>query len=304
MTSQAVKTCARCGEEVRPHWTLCPACEARLPGPACPGCGSETKAHWVICPECHTRLKPGKKAAAGSSGTAASGTWTEPRSGIDFIRIPPGSFMMGDAEGDGLENEQPIHDVELDAFYMAKTPVTNRQFQQVTGREPESETRGPDHPVTFVDYDQIRDFLRILNEHHNGARRFSLPTEAQWEYAARSGGKHERYAGSDSPDAVAWYGENSEGFLHDVALKKPNGLGLYDMSGNVWEWCRDVYSETAYAAHGRRNPLTDGDGPADRVARGGNFMMDAWSLRCSRRFSFPEALSGKGLGFRPVMVIA
>lgn len=313
MTEVAVKTCARCGETVSNHWTLCPACEAPLPGPACPGCEEEVKPHWVICPECHTRLTPTRSDRVTVrhpgidtelSDKTEADIWTDPHSGIVFIRIQAGTFIMGDEEGDGLENEGPAHQVELDGFFLARTPVTNRQWQKVTGLELESETTGPDHPVTFVDYDQIRDFLRLLNKHHAGARCFSLPTEAQWEYAARSGGKRERYAGGNTPDALAWYGENSDGYAHEVAQKKPNGLGLYDMSGNVWEWCRDVFSESAYTAHDHRNPVVDGSRPADRVARGGNYMMDAWSLRCSRRFSFPENLSGKGLGFRPVMVIA
>jgi formylglycine-generating enzyme required for sulfatase activity len=130
--------------------------------------------------------------------------------------------------------------------------------------------------------------------------RYGLPTEAQWEYAARSAGADDLYAGGDDIDAVAWYEANSQGTTHPVGQKRPNALGLYDMSGNLWEWCRDTYQPDAYDRHGGRNPVAASGGP-DRVIRGGSWNLDAWSARCARRFNFRADFHGPGLGFRLVM---
>lgn len=312
MIKHVNKACPHCGENVKVHWKICPVCETRLPGQPCPGCGLETLSHWNICPECHARLSSDFTKKNGTPDLAEMfhghdgkkpATWKDPLSGIMFILVSGGSFLMGDQSNEGLENERPVHEVRLDDFYLARTPVTQKQWQHVTGQEGGSPATGPDHPVTHIDFNDIRAFLKILNDHHTTGRRFTLPSEAQWEYAARSGGKNQRYSGSDTPESVAWYGENSEGFPHEVALKKPNELGFYDMSGNVWEWCQDVFSEFAYTSHDLQNPVLESASIKDRVARGGNWLMDAWSIRCTRRFSFPENVSGQGLGFRPAMIV-
>ncbi|MBU1172746.1 MAG: SUMF1/EgtB/PvdO family nonheme iron enzyme [Proteobacteria bacterium] len=306
LTKQKNITCPHCGEVVKQHWKLCPVCETPRWDARCPGCGMEILAHWNICPECHTRLSGALtlKNHKPDQTNNNPDSWTDPQSGIVFLKVPGGSFMMGDNFNEGLENEGPLHEVLLDDFYLARTPVTRLQWQQVTGKEGGSPSLGLDHPVTHVDYDAISNFISLLNDHHGTSRNFNLASEAQWEYAARSGGKHQRYSGSDVPEPVAWYGDNSDGHPHKVALKKPNDLGFYDMSGNVWEWCRDVFSDLAYDNHDHRNPMLGSDHQiTDHVARGGSWMMDAWSLRCTRRFSFPENASGNGLGFRPVMIV-
>jgi phenylacetic acid degradation protein PaaD len=228
-------------------------------------------------------------------------SWTEPLSGMTFLFIPGGSFMMGDFSGKGHENETPVHEVTLTPFFMARTPVTRQQWLAVTGEDAGPCDLSPDHPVTHVSFNDIETFIGILNEKHQD-RSFCFPTEAQWEYAARSGAKDQIFAGSDNPKDVAWFGENSDGRPHRVATKKPNGFGLFDMSGNVWEWCLDHFDEAAYEKHERQDPVTKGKKGEDRAARGGSWLMDAWSARCTRRFSFPEDVSGNGLGFRPVMV--
>jgi formylglycine-generating enzyme required for sulfatase activity len=126
---------------------------------------------------------------------------------------------------------------------------------------------------------------------------FRLPTEAEWEYAARSGGRKELYAGGDDIDAVAWYAENSAGSTQPVGLKAANGLGLFDMSGNVWEWCQDIYIPGSMASAGRDRTAAPNE-TRDRVIRGGSWSLDDWSARCSRRFGFREDYFGAGLGFR------
>jgi phenylacetic acid degradation protein PaaD len=231
-------------------------------------------------------------------------SWTEPISGIEFVKILAGNYSMGDFTEEGLGDELPVHEVHIDTFYLAVTPVTRRQWKAVMGRETGPSALNPDCPATDMTYEDIGAFLEALNMGSDASRRFLLPTEAEWEYAARSGGKNEPYPGSNDPHSVAWFGENSEGRPRPVAQKKPNGLGLYDMAGNVWEWCRDTYQENAYKLHERSNPVCLGESSSDRVARGGSWLMDAWSLRCTRRFSFPVSASGNGLGFRPAMYTA
>ena len=244
--------------------------------------------------------RSGKKDAP--SHSTAPSVWTEPLTGLTFVPVPGGSFIMGDQTGTGHENEKPAHPVTLTPFYMAATTVTRNQWQTVTGEEAGSESLAPETPVTHVSFREVEAFIYLLNSRYDD-RRFSLPTEAQWEYAARGGGCHGLYSGSDNPADVAWFGENSDGRPHAVATKKPNAFGLYDMCGNVWEWCLDRFDDQAYEHHDKQNPLITGHPDMDRVARGGSWLMDAWSIRCARRFSFPEDISGNGLGFRLVMML-
>ena len=312
--SDEEKTCPNCGEPVEAGWRICPACETSLSGLACPGCGRPVKENWKRCPECEVRLlcrgcggrlsttdekcpacagQAKKKASAGINGQ-----WTEPVTGMEFLYVPAGGFLMGDTFGEGIESEQPVHGVRLAGFYMAKTCVTQFQWDRLMAENP-SRFTGKQLPVENVTLFQVQDFIDRLCAASAG-RQFALPTEAQWEYAARSGGKEERYAGGDSIDAVAWYAENSDGRPHPVGGRAPNGLGLHDMSGNVWEWCRDSFRKDAYELHTDQDPLVE-DPDSERVIRGGSWNLDAWSARCARRFSFRPGDKGPGLGFRLVL---
>jgi formylglycine-generating enzyme required for sulfatase activity len=171
------------------------------------------------------------------------------------------------------------------------------------GVNPSRFRKGGRYPVEQVTWADANEFIRRLNGLTSGEKPFRLPWEAEWEYAARSGGRKELYAGGDDINRVAWYAENSEGSTQPVGLKAPNGLGLYDMSGNVWEWCQDIYIPAAVAATGRERPAGKNEA-RDRVIRGGSWNLDAWSARCSRRFGFPEDYFGGGLGFRLAMTAA
>jgi formylglycine-generating enzyme required for sulfatase activity len=208
---------------------------------------------------------------------------------------------MGDTLDQGVENEQPVHQVALDDFHISRYPVTQGQWSLLMKENP-SEFQHADHPVEQVTWSDACDFARKLSQSAQTDVRFMLPTEAQWEYAARSCGADDLYAGGDDIDAVAWYEANSRGTTHPVGGKKPTALGLYDMSGNVWEWCRDTFQPDAYGRHGRRNPVAASSGP-DRVIRGGSWNLDAWSARCARRFNFRADFYGPGLGFRLVAVM-
>jgi formylglycine-generating enzyme required for sulfatase activity len=227
------------------------------------------------------------------------GTPIDPATGMEFIRVPAGSFQMGDVTGDGAANEQPVHAVTLDEFFIGKFPVTQGQWTAVMSENPSKFQRGDDYPAEQVTWEDVEAFIRRLNEMNAGKFSFSLPSEAQWEYAARSGGKEEEYAGGNDLDALGWFQENSGGATHPVGKKAPNGLGIYDMSGNVWEWCADTFQENAYKSHASANPVCREPGP-ERALRGGSWSLDAWSARCARRFGFPTDYKGAGLGFRLV----
>lgn len=169
---------------------------------------------------------------------------------------------------------------------------------------PENNSRfqGDTLPVEQVTWDEVQIFIKKITNAVSGEYRVDLPTEAQWEYAARSGGCNEKYAGSETADPVAWYDENSRGTTHPVGMKAPNGLGLHDMCGNVWEWCRDNFKPDAYRHHHQENPVVNGQG-RDRVIRGGGWNVDGWSVRCARRYNLPGDLHGPGLGFRLVLTV-
>ncbi len=312
--SEERKSCPSCGEPVEPGWKICPACEAPLSGAKCPGCGRPVKENWKRCPECEAPLlckacgrrlasADGRCAHCSRGGeptgpSAPDGRFVEPVTGVEFISLPGGEYLMGDTFGDGIENEQPLHTVRLSEFFIARTCVTQSQWERLMEDNP-SRFPGRDNPVENVTFGQVLTFIERLRA-ASGGRRFALPTEAQWEYAARSGGKDERYAGGDAVDALAWYAENSDGAPHPVAGRKPNRLGLYDMSGNVWEWCRDSFRKDAYQVHHGEDPVVEDSGK-ERVIRGGSWNLDAWSARCARRFAFRETDCGPALGFRLVM---
>ena len=305
--------CPKCGEPVDKRWKLCPACEYPLNSPVCPGCSEPVKEHWkrcpfcesrLVCPLCGTRLTSVDKLCpsckASSQSTENMDSLTESVMKMEFVFVPGGNFMMGDTFGVGLENEQPVHEVIIDDFYIGRYPVTQEQWKKLMPENP-SQFPGDGRPVDRVGYDDALDFAKRLTDANQGKYIFMLPTEAQWEYAARSGGRDEKFAGGDNFEKLAWCEENSGNTTSPVGKKSPNGLGLYDMSGNVWEWCRDYFEDNAYRFHQGKNPLFDKECP-DRVIRGGGWNTDSWSVRCARRFGFPSRFFGSALGFRLVLL--
>lgn len=166
--------------------------------------------------------------------------------GVTFkmIAVEGGTFTMGATSEQGAEaydDEYPTHSVSLSTYYMGETEVTQELWQAVMEHNP-SKFSGGQRPVEQVSWDNCQEFIRKLNTMTD--QNFRLPTESEWEFAARGGNKSHgyKYAGSNSINDVAWYEDNSSGMTHDVATKAANELGLYDMSGNVWEWCQDYYS--------------------------------------------------------------
>ena len=209
---------------------------------------------------------------------------------FDMAEVEGGTFTMGATEEQGSDvsdNEKPAHQVMLSPYYIGKTEVTQELWEAVMGSNPSFFSGNKNRPVENVSWDDCQVFINKLNR--LTGKRFRLPTEAEWEYAARGGKKSKgyKYSGSNTIDDVAWYDTNSAGTTHPVASKAPNELGLYDMSGSVLEWCSDWYSSTYYSSSSQNNPT----GPASgsyRVFRGGSWDYHAGYCRVSfRNYSSP-----------------
>lgn len=216
-----------------------------------------------------------------------------------MVRIEGGSFDMG---SDAYDDEKPIHRVKLDAFALCRYPVTQGLWREVMGADPEElYFTGADRPVENVSWDDCQAFLKHLNGRVGlaAAQGYRLPTEAEWEYAARGGryGQDFGYSGSADLDEVGWYNENSYGETQLVGLRAPNALGLCDMSGNVWEWCQDWYDGEYYAQSPADNPQGPADG-AFRVNRGGSWDSDPVYARVSNRNGWNPGYRNRSLGFR------
>ena len=219
--------------------------------------------------------------------------------GVTFkmVRVDGGTFTMGgtwEQGDDAWEDELPTHRVTLSTYYMGDTEVTQELWQAVMGNNP-SYFSGGQRPVERVSWYDCQDFIDKLNT--LTGRNFRLPTEAEWEFAARGGNKSQgyKYAGSNNIDNIAWYYENSAEMTHNVAQKSPNELGLYDMSGNVWEWCQDWYG--SYSSSGQTNPTGPSSG-TKRVHRGGSISLYPRGCRISYRADNPPSSTYTNLGFR------
>ena len=239
--------------------------------------------------------------------------WTEPITGISFVWVPAGAFRMGCGtwDGEGNKDEFPVHKVTIDGFWMAKYPVTQGDWKKVMAGafwqkvralsiNPSCFKISPDHPLETVSWNDAQEFIQKLISLNKNKYHFRLPTEAEWEYAARSCGKHEKFPGPPPLDDMAWYSANSGMTTRPVGMKKPNALGLYDLSGNVYEWCEDTYSESAYKKHREKNPLNSEDSTR-RVIRGGSWCNSPHEMRCAYRAGVSQDFKGNYLGFRLVM---
>ena len=194
--------------------------------------------------------------------------------GMELILIPAGEFLMGAESKDADDDERPVRRVHITRpFYIGKYPVTQVQWQTVMGNNPSHFTGDLNRPVESVSWEEAQEFLRTLNEQEKG-KLYRLPTEAEWEYAARAGSTA-AYCFGDEVKLLreyAWYGENSGNSTHPVGQLKPNAWGLYDVHGNVWEWVQDWYAEDYYQR--RPNPDRDPQGPQKgqyRSVRGGSW---------------------------------
>ncbi|MCI5145050.1 MAG: formylglycine-generating enzyme family protein [Candidatus Electrothrix sp. AR3] len=240
---------------------------------------AESKAVSVVSTEAKQHVaQPIKKKVVLPVIPKQGDTITDPTTGMKLVYIPKGCFQMGSPanEKDRHDREGPVHEVCVDGFWMGKYEVTQGQWQKVMGDNP-SYNKGNDYPVEQVSWDDTQKFFTQLNQ--KSAKEYRLPTEAEWEYACRANGKG-KYCGGDNLDALAWYWDNSGKNTHIVGGKQVNNFGLYDMSGNVWEWCADWYGD--YTASRQDNPqgLTAG---TYRVVRGGSWTDRAGYCRSAFR---------------------
>ena len=210
---------------------------------------------------------------------------------LELVRVPGGSFQMG--SNNGSDDEKPVHQVTVSPFAIGKYEVTQAQWQAVMGHNP-SNFKGDDLPVENVSWDDAQEFCRTLSQ--RTAQSYRLPTETEWEYACRAGPTGD-YAGN--LDAMAWYDKNSENKTHAVGQKQPNAWGLYDMHGNVWEWCADWYEGSYYGQSAAADPPGPTSGSL-RVGRGGGWVNTAAGCRSAFRYASSPGNRGGNLGFRLV----
>ena len=221
-----------------------------------------------------------------------------------MVNVSGGKFYLGDDTS--MVDRRPGHVVKLDDFLMSAYEVTQKQWRAIMDYNPSS-YQCEDCPVNNVDYQEVQEFIGRLNRVLS--TNYRLPTEAEWEYAAR-GGQLERLHNIDDPHAmgkqmsgrklpqtIAWFERNSDDHIHRVGVKQPNELGLYDMSGNVEEWCADYYSETYFT----KDPVSNPKGPqggASHVVRGGSYFSTPAELSVTRRAAYVPSTRSITLGFR------
>ena len=219
---------------------------------------------------------------------------------FNMIRVEGGTFQMGATSEQGNDagnSEKPAHQVTLSSYYIGETEVTQQLWRAVMGSNP-SKHKGKKHPVGNVSWNDCQEFIRKLNA--KTGRQFRLPTEAEWEYAARGGKKSQgyKYSGSNTIDDVAWYSNTTKyKGTRDVKTKKANELGLYDMSGNVWEWCQDWFGYEYYSSSSQSDPKGPSSG-SSRVHRGGSYFEKSMECRVSNRDGRSPGVALSFLGLR------
>jgi len=239
----------------------------------------------------------------------------------EMVSVTGGPFLMGSTVATDPSNEQPAHIVTLTGYSIGKYQVTQKEWESVMGSNP-STTKGAYLPVTYVSWNDIvgtsagstkSEVIKGITYYDNGfiyqlnqktKKKYRLPTEAEWEYAARGGHKATNpnftYSGSNDVGEVAWYNVNSGGKVQAVGTKKANDLGVFDMSGNVYEWCSDWYSSTYYTPSAVTNPTGPEIG-SFRVIRGGSWYSFATNARVSYRDYSTPGIRNNSLGFRFVL---
>lgn len=303
--------CSKCGFENPNGFKFCGQCGSKLEVyNKCPNCGTTFPSEGIFCPECGTRVRVESIEKDRTSRMDMCPKVLEFVVGscrFKMIKVVGWSFIMGGAiaeqEDDAYDWEGPAHPVTLSDYYIGQTQVTQALWKAVMGSNP-SNFKGDNLPVEKVSWDDCQTFIEKLNSmlfNELGGKRFALPTEAQWEWAARGGntGKGYKYAGTNYIEYMAWYKDNSGGKTHPVAQKQPNELGLFDMSGNVSEWCQDWYGR--FSSDAQTNP----QGPASgtyRVIRGGSWDDHAENCHVSYRNGLEPDAANNDLGLRLCLI--
>ncbi len=258
--------------------------------------------------------RPAPEPAQNAPATPKNATTPAPKSittstGVDMIAIPGGTFTMGSR--DGADDEAPVHEVQVTGFLMDVQEVTQQNFQTLMGTNP-SKFKSPGHPVeqlgwySAIKYCNMRSLRESFTPCYDletgacnlDANGYRLPTEAEWEYACRAGSTDSYSFGNDERQlgAHAWYEANAGGTTQPVKQKTPNAWGLYDMHGNVWEWCQDLYSPTFYQSDSVADPCNAEDGE-QRVLRGGGWDSTPEFCRSAARYSEDPGLADVCFGY-------
>lgn len=305
-----MKTCSHCGQAVPDESRFCLYCGKEIIYLRCTQCGfGPLSEEAVFCPMCGQQLvKKTVVAAEQQSLTLDARQQADAKPALspvlqrlmnNMVYVEGGTFMMGATPAQEARNDEfPVHQVTLSSFSIGRYEVTQEEWEAVMGSNP-SYFKGNRRPVANVSWDDCQKFICQLN--HLTGKHFHLPTEAEWEFAARGGNlgkgkdKDNKYAGSNDLDHVAWYNDNSGKQTHNVGSKQPNELGLYDMSGNVWEWVQDWYGR--YPSSAQTNPIGPSSG-SYRVNRGGGFNYDTWYCRVAIRYLSTPSERSLNLGLR------
>jgi formylglycine-generating enzyme required for sulfatase activity len=288
--------CTNCKSEILATAKFCPECGNKVEkkGKTCPNRKCEREdlpQESLFCPDCGVKLNMAETSFVNFSETV---------NGISYemIAVKGGSFLMGSTINElGRSNDEIQHLVTLSNFYVGKYAVTQDLWQLIMGNNPSS-FKGYNLPVETISWDDCQFFLQRLNQ--LTGKRYSLPTEAQWEFAARGGtqSKGYIYAGSNNVDEVAEYKGNNNNTTKPVGGKKPNELGLHDMSGNLWEWCQDWKS--VYSTVPQSNPPGPSSGSL-RVRRGGSWGNEGQRCRAAGRGYDSPSRRNYAIGFRVVL---
>jgi formylglycine-generating enzyme required for sulfatase activity len=217
---------------------------------------------------------------------------------MEFVLIPAGEFQMGSNDAQAFDDEKPVHTVRLTkAFYLGKYEVTQAQWEAVMGNNPSSFKGDTALPVESVSWRDAQEFISRLNTRERGTAFYRLPTEAEWEYAARAGSTTAYSFGNNASDLgrYAWHSENAGGKTHPVGQLQPNAWGLYDMHGNVWEWVQDWHG--TYSSGTAVDPAGPASG-SNRVNRGGGWYYDARDCRSANRYDGAPGFRNGYLGVR------
>lgn len=254
--------------------------------------------------------------AAVNAGTP----YTDSTTGMEFVSVKGGCYQMGDSVGDGDPNERPVHEVCVSDFSMGKFEVTNAQFkkfrpQHNSGKSQSASLDEDNQPVVNVSWEEAVAFGKWLSQ--QSGQKYRLPTEAEWEYAARAGSNQSRFWGNNPEEACKYANVADmtakkqwakwtafacdDGYAVSAPVGKfmPNGYGLYDMLGNAWEWCEDIYNSEAYTKLPKDNPIFGGSGEY-RVMRGGGWSNGPLGIRNSHRVGLSPDFGHHALGFRLV----
>ena len=213
--------------------------------------------------------------------------------GMEFVHVGGGCFRMGSDSGNS--NEKPAHEACISDFFIGKHEITQGQWRKIMNSNPSRFSRcGDDCPVEQVTWSDTQAFIQKLNS--LTGKKFRLPTETEWEYACKSGGKDQIYCGGNDLDALAWHEGNSEDRTHPVGRKKPNGLGIFDMSGNVWEWVQDYWKGDYFGV--RQQDPTGPLWSTNSVRRGGSWQYGLNQSRAAWRSNGYSDDYAPDLGFR------